>query len=114
MSVGVAKIVTNETGGKYTITEIFWNVGDEDVASTTGFKDVTAFDVNKLGHREVGTLVQFYFQQSADGKNFPIISDLIGLPKLKTAEGIYWLKLEVDSEGVQTLSWEDTTDACPE
>lgn len=36
-----------------------------------------------------------------------------GLPPYPAAEGIYWLKLEVDADGVPTLSWGLTTEDCP-
>lgn len=37
-----------------------------------------------------------------------------GLPPYPSAEGVYWLKLEVDGGGVPTLSWGETTEDCPE
>ena len=37
-----------------------------------------------------------------------------GLPPYPAAEGVYWLKLSVDADGVPTLSWGATTEDCPE
>jgi len=37
-----------------------------------------------------------------------------GLPPYPTDEGVYWLKLSVDADGVPTLSWGETTEDCPE
>ena len=74
--VGTAKIVTNDTGGEYTITQVFW---DTDTTSfktgTVGFIAEAAVDVAERDDRSVGDIVAFQFQEGYDGFRGILISD---------------------------------------
>ncbi len=74
--VGTAKIATNDTGGEYTITQVFW---DTDTTSfktgTVGFVAEAAVDVAERDDRSVGDIVAFQFQDGYDGFRGILISD---------------------------------------
>ena len=72
---GTAKIVTNETGGKYTITQTFIDSTTSTYkAGTVGLVAVDAWDANLDSSIAVDDTVVFQMQESYDGKLVPIIS----------------------------------------
>ncbi len=114
MSVGTAKIVTNEGSGVYTITQTFLDISTG-LYSTVyfGFENVTATDLVGLEDRSVGDDVQFITQQTVEGTVYPVLTDIRGLPPFPESDNTYFLKLIVTS-GVPALSWHETIDECPE
>lgn len=72
---GTAKIVTNEGGGKYTITQTFVDTSDDTFkAGSVGLVDVEAWDVNLDTTRVADDPVTFQIQETYDGKSVPIIN----------------------------------------
>ncbi len=110
---GVCKIVSNDAGGDYTITRMFWN-GSAYVADTSGeFFQVAARDyLNRAFGRLGSTPIRFWTQETTTGLT-EILIDSMPIPDIPNTANDYILVFDASAAAGSKIAWIQTTTSCP-
>ena len=108
---------SGEADGTYKFAELYEDNGGEFPPVLENARGSEAGDIATEHNgivADLENLTVWIWETTDDGGAVQYRFALGGLPPYPDAEGVYWLKLDVDAAGVPTLSWGATRGACPE
>ena len=109
-STGLAKITSNDTGGAYKITEVFWDSsGSTYYARTAGMVAATAREINNCPGLAVDEIVTFRRQGRKDGSIELLITAT--LPAVPDVTKDYMVVFDTSDD---SRKWILTSESCPE